>query len=364
MTRCAGERLGNPSSGHNWGRRARRRLEEARSVVAEALDATGYHVFFTRGGTESDNLALLGTVRQAQAAGNSTPLVVTSAIEHPAVFGAAQQAVQEGAQHLTLGFAGGNFDLDRLDEALVDGAMLVSCMWVNNEVGAVMPMTQVAELCRRHGVPLHSDAVQAVGKVRVNLNELPVDLLTVTGHKVYGPVGTGALLVQEPDSLLPLHFGGQQERGLRPGTEDVMGAVGFAEALRLTVEEQPQEAVRLAALRDAVEERLMERVDGLGRYPEQIPRAPHILALGVTEADSDTLLAVLDGAGVAASGGSACASGSAKPSRTFLALADDTEAAKMAALRLSFGRLNQMEDIGQIVDVVGSAIERTRALSR
>lgn len=351
--------FGNPSSGHAWGRRARRRLEEARASVATSLGATPERVFFTRGGTESDNLAVLGRARHDLAAGAAAH-VVTSAVEHPAVMDAAERAALEGGRHTVIGFHGESFDLDALEDVLrSDRPGLVSCMWVNNETGLVLPVAEISALCRRHGVAFHSDAVQAVGKLPVDWRESPADLLTVTGHKIYGPKGTGALIARDFHTLRPLHFGGGQERGLRPGTEDVAGAVGLAEAVRLAVSEAPVEAVRLRALRDEVEAGLLARVPGARVNAGTLPRAPHILSLGIPGADSDTLLAALDASGIAASGGSACASGSAAPSPTLAALYPGDTA---AALRLSFGRLNRRRDMGRVVRVIAGAVERTRAV--
>lgn len=362
MARCLEEDFGNPSSGHRWGRRARARLEEARATVAGALGVEAGSVCFTRGGTESDNLAVLGSVRGAGGvAGGRGAHLVTSAIEHPAVSAAAERAVKEGARRTVVGFEDGEFDLDRLRAALgdPDRPVLVSCMWVNNETGIELPLPEIAAECRARGVRLHSDAVQAVGKIPISLADVPVDLLTVTGHKIHGPRGTGALIARSRGEIEPIHFGGGQEGGLRPGTEDVAGAAGLAEAVRLAVSEVRAESLRLAALRDEVESRLVERVSGARVNGGGVRRAPHILSLAIPGTDSDTLLAALDSAGVAASGGSACASGSSVPSASLAALYPDDAA---ASLRLSFGRLNDAPQVDRIVDVVSGAVERTRFL--
>ena len=326
--------------------------------MAASLGAATDHVFFTRGGTESDNLAVLGRMRHDLAEGDDAH-VVTSAVEHPAVMDAAESAVRDGARHTVIGFPGGAFDLDELERALRnDRPGLVSCMWVNNETGLVLPMAEIGALCRRYEVPLHSDAVQAVGKLPVDWAKARVGLLTVTGHKIYGPKGTGALIARDVRSLRPLHAGGGQERGLRPGTEDVAGAAGLAEAVRLAVAEAPAESGRLGALRDSVEAGLLEGIPDARVNAGFQPRAPHILSLGIPGADSDTLLAALDAGGIAASGGSACASGSSAPSRTLAALQPGDTA---AALRLSFGRLYRSRDAGAVVRAVVEAVERTRA---
>ncbi len=362
MAGCLAEDFGNPSSAHRWGRRARARLEGARAVLADALGVEAGCVFFTRGGTESDNLAVLGSVRGLDGApGGRGAHVVTSAVEHPAVAAAARQAVAEGARHSVVGFEEGEFDLDGLRCALrdPDRPAVVSCMWVNNETGLELPLARIAAECRAHEVPLHSDAVQAVGKVPVSLAEVPLDLLTVTGHKTYGPKGTGALIARTRAGIGPLHFGGGQEGGLRPGTEDVAGAAGLAEAVRLAVLEAPAESRRLAALRDDVESRLLEAIPGARVNAGGMPRAPHILSLAIPGIDSDTLLAALDAEGIAASGGSACASGSSAPSASLAALHPGDTA---ASLRLSFGRLNDPGQIARVVTVVSGAVARIRTL--
>lgn len=361
MAACMTGVFGNPSSGHDWGRQARRRLEEARATVASALGVTPSSVCFTRGGTEADNLAILGLARCARRQG-ARPHVVTTAIEHPAVDEAAQQAAREGARHTVVGFVEGALDLDALGRVLARRPAVVSCMWVNNETGLALPMDEIAAACREWDVPLHSDAVQAVGKIPVSLTRTPVDMLTVTGHKIYGPKGTGALIVRGGrgrPGIEPLHFGGGQERGLRPGTEDVAGAVGFAAAVRLAVAEAAAESVRLTEIRDAVESGLRASVPELRVNGDGLPRAPHILSLAIPGADSDTLLAALDASGIAASGGSACASGSSAPSASLSALYPGDTA---TSLRLSFGRLNAAGQVDRIVAAVAGAVARTREL--
>ena len=358
MVGCMSDDFGNPSSRHVWGRAARRRLNEARSTVATALGVKADDVHFTRGGTESDNLAILGRTRHVAATGTA-PHVVTSAMEHPAVLAAAGQAVREGGRHTVVGFDRGVFDLDGLRRALQEGPAVVSCMWVNNETGLALPIDRIAAECREWEVPLHSDAVQAVGKMPLPLAEAPVDLLTVTGHKIHGPKGTGALVVREGTGISPLHFGGGQEGGLRPGTEDVAGAVGLAEAVRLAIAEAPAESVRIAALRDEVEAKLLAAIPRLRVNGRGLPRAPHILSFAVRGTDSDTLVAALDTLGIAASGGSACASGSLEPSASLAALhPGDTS----PVLRLSFGRLNSGSQVERIVAAVTEAVAGTRAV--
>ena len=272
---------------------------------------------------------------------------------------AARQAVREGGRHTVVGFDAGVFDMDGLRRALREEPAVVSCMWVNNETGMVMPVAEIAAECGARGVPLHCDAVQAVGKIPASPVGARADLLAVSGHKICGPKGTGALVVRNGHDLAPLHFGGGQEGGLRPGTEDVAGAVGLAVALELAVAEAPAESARLTGLRDEVESALVEAVPDLRVNGQGLPRAPHILSVSIAGADSDTLLAALDACGVAAAGGAACASGSSAPSPSLEALRLDGAG---AALRLSFGRLNSRGQVDRIVAAVAGAVERTRAL--
>ncbi len=357
MDGCREQAFANPSSAHRWGRWARRRLNEAREEAAAALGTLAVRVFWTRGGTESANIAVLGRIRRVAGEG-SRPVVATSDIEHPAVARAAEQAATEGAVHVGIGVHRGELDMDGLRSALAQRPALVSCMWVNNETGLCLPVGDVAAECARAGVPLHSDAVQAVGKIPVRLDETPLDMLTVAGHKIYGPRSAGVLVAPEAGFLHPLHYGGGQEHGLRPGTEDVAGAAGMAEALRLAKAELATESARIEALRTAVEARIRERVPGVRVREEQHVRAPHISSLAVPGADESTLLAALDMAGVAASSGAACSSGSSV--RT--AQGNDQTSGE-ATLRLSFGRLSRAEHVDRLSDAVRDATARARGLN-
>ena len=358
MAACRREAFGNPSSVHQWGQRARRRLEEARDKAAEALGVGANRVFFTRGGTESANIAVLGWVRRVMDDGEA-PTVIVSEIEHPAVAGAAEQAEREGARRVVVGVARGELDVDGLVAAAEAGPALVSCMWVDNETGLVLPVEKAAEAGRQMGAVVHSDAVQAVGKMQLALGETPVDMATIAGHKVYGPKAAGLLVAPGPDFVRPLHYGGGQERGLRPGTEDVAAAAGLAEAVGLAVAEMPAEAVRLKALRSDVESRVRERVPGLRVAHADRVRAPHISSLAVPDADTDMLLSALDMAGVAASSGSACASGSSSK-RSGAGVSDD--APREATLRLSFGKLTEERHAERLAEAVVEAAGLARGL--
>ena len=312
--------FGNPSSAHGWGRRAAARLEEARERVAGAIGADRGEIYFVRGGTESDNMAILGHTEAVRRRG-ATPFAVVSAIEHKAVMSAAAEVGERGGRWVTISvYADGTLDMDALGTALADGASIVSVMTVNNEVGIHLPIEAVAERTHAHNAVFHTDAVQALGKVPVSVEDLPIDLLSLTGHKIYGAKGTGVLFVRRGVDLAPLIFGGGQERGLRPGTEDVAGAVGMAIAVELAVQEQEREAGRIRGLRDLLQSLLENGIEGLRVHGNVPNRAPHILNVGIPDVDPEALLAGLDLEGIAVSAGSACESGAQEASHVLEAL--------------------------------------------
>ncbi len=353
------ESFGNPSSVHRWGRAASAALDEARATCAAALGARPGEIVFTRGGTESDNLAVMGRVARLRADGLE-PTVVISAVEHKAVLESAEHACARGAGTLVvLGVtASGEVDLDRLGRAFERGHVLASIMWVNNETGMLLPLARVAERVREAGGTLHTDAVQALGKVPVSVDEPGVDLLTVTGHKIYGPKGAGLLYVRAGTALSPLLHGGGQERGLRPGTQDVAGAVGLAVALDLAVREQAQEAIRLQALRDDLEARVRATVADARINGAAAPRAPHVSSVAIPGVDGAALVARLDLDGVAASGGSACNSGASAGSHVIAALygSDDP----YATVRFSLGRATGTGDVERAAGVLAAAVASLR----
>lgn len=354
-----GPRFGNPSSSHRWGQEARAALEDARARVAAALGAERREIVFTAGGTEADNLAVLGCWRAAQAAGRGGP-VVFSAIEHSAVSEAARQAAREGAALIVVGVdEQGRVALDAVQEALRALPSVVSVMWGNNEVGTLQPVTEIAAACRARDVPFHTDAVQAFGKVRVRVRECACDLLSVSAHKVGGPMGTGALFIRDGVSPLPLTFGGGQERAFRPGTEAVAAAVGLACAAELADAEVEAESRRLAALRDTLEQRIAALVADTSVNGRGAARLPHVASINVADADGEALLIGLDLAGVAASGGSACHSGSARTSPVLTAMGR-TRAGE-ATVRFSLGRSTTPEEIAAAAERFAAVVARVRA---
>ncbi len=357
--------FGNPSSMHRWGRRARTRLEEARERLAAVLGARRREVIFTGSGTESDNLAVLGrwrTWRRGEGASGSAGAVVCSAVEHRAVLGAVRAAGADGAAVVILGVdREGRVDSGSLEEALSARPAIVSVMWANNEVGTVQPVRELAERCREAGIVFHSDAVQAFGRERIRMDELPCDLLTVSAHKIGGPTGVGALYLRDGVELEPLVHGGGQEAGLRAGTEAVGAAVGFAIAAELAEREREAEAARLESLRDHLQTGLLERLPGTVVNGGNAPRLPHILNLSIPEVDREMLLMSLDLEGIGASSGSACRSGTAEPSHVLAAMGRGI--AGETPLRLSLGRDTTAAEIEEAVDRIAGVVGRLRALA-
>lgn len=363
MEPFSSEVFGNPSSLHRWGRAAEAALEDARDKLASAIGAKPTEVRFVRGGTESDNLAIMGSCAALKAAGG-TPTIAVTSIEHAAVLESAAHLETTGvANVVTLAVTPqGELDLDELGRVVEGSPAVVSVMWVNNETGIVLPVAEAAALARAAGATMHTDASQALGKVPVHVGEVPVDLLTATGHKINGPKGAGILFVREGTALSPLLHGGGQEHALRPGTEDVAGAVGLAVAVALAVDEQEATSVRLRTLRDALESGLADAIPGIRINGSDAVRAPHITSVGIDGVrDGEAILMGLDLEGVAASGGSACQSGTGRSSHVIAALygADDP----LTTVRFSFGRTSEPADIQRAIEVTTQVVERLRAAS-
>ncbi len=345
---------GNPSSSHGSGREARALLEKARSTVAGLLHVEPGEVFFTSGGTESDNWALRG-----MAEGGSRPIAV-SAIEHHAVLHTADWLEAQGVPVRRLPVTReGVVDLDALEQALTPDTALVSVMTANNETGVLQPVEQIGALCRERGIPFHTDAVQAVGAVPACELCAHADLVSLSGHKFYGPKGIGALIVRKHVKLHRLLHGGAQERGLRAGTENLAGAVGFAAALALAEAKRPGEAVRLAGLRDRLETQLFNQIPGLMRNGAE-PRLPGHSSLRFPVRDGRALLMRLDMAGIDVSSGSACASGSADPSHVLLAMGLSREEA-LASVRLSLGRDTSEADVDEAAALIVRTVRAMQA---
>ena len=343
----------NASSVHAAGRAARRAVEEAREEVARSLGARPEEIVFTSGGTESDNLAVRGGARARRAGDPARVRVVTTATEHPAVREAALALLSDGFRSEEL--AVDEDGLPREAPALDGSLALVSAILAGNETGVVnTALPELAACARQRGALVHTDAVQAVGKIPVDVTSLGVDLLSLTAHKFGGPKGAGALWVRKGTRIEPLLLGGGQEKGRRGGTENVAAIVGLGRAIRLATERLPREGPRLAALRDCFEAGLRERLPGVRFNATRRPgtaRLPTVSSVTVPGVDGETLLASLDLEGVAASSGSACHAGTTTPSRVLLAMGL-TAADARSTLRFSFGRTTTGEEIDRLLELL------------
>jgi cysteine desulfurase len=356
------EAFGNPSSAHRFGRTARAGLEQARREVAQAVGAEPNQVIFTSGGTEADNLGILGAALAARDRGGAMCAVV-SAIEHKAILAAAHAVCHLGGREVLLPVDGeGRVDLEALDEAVAGRPAVVSVMWVNNEVGVVQPVAEIARRCRDAGVAFHTDAVQAFGKVPVRLSELACTLATISGHKIGAPKGVGALIVRDRKAIEAIIHGGGQQYGLRPGTENVAGAVALGRAAQLAAAEQSAEAARLGALRDELAARLRVALPDLAINGGGAERAPHVLNVAVPGADSEALLMHLDLAGVAASSGSACSTGAVEPSHVLVAMGLSRELA-LGSVRFSLGHASTPGDVARVAEVMPGVVAKVRKLA-
>jgi cysteine desulfurase len=356
-----GPRFGNPSSTHRWGREARAALDEARERVGRCLGAHADEICFTSGGTEGDNLAILGAWRALKAKGRKA--VLTTPIEHKAILGAVHQAAREGAEERFLRMTGdGVVDMKSFDDLMDDAVAVCSTMWVNNEIGTIQPVPEMATKAKERGAFFHTDAVQAFGKVSIDAQKQQFDFLTISGHKIGAPKGIGALFIRRGTSIEPLMHGGTQDRGRRPGTENVAAAVGLARAAELTLAECEENCARLRSLRDRLEAGILERVPDAVVHGRAAERAPHILNLSVPGTDSESLLMALDLRGIAASGGSACQSGSIDPSHVLSAIGVRPDIAN-AAVRMSLGSLTTEHSIDRVLEVFPALVAKARQLA-
>jgi len=350
---------GNASSVHRWGREAKVRLEESRARIANLIGASPMEIVFTRGGTEADNLAIFGRSRLVREGG-----VVCSSIEHRAILQAARAAEEEGNPlHILPVDARGVVSVEALEEVLSPSLAVVSVMWANNEVGSIQPVERMAERCADAGIVFHSDAVQAFGKLRVRVDEVPIGMLSMSAHKIGGPKGVGALFVRKGIRLQPMVHGGGHERGMRAGTEDVAGAVGFATAAELAVRDREKEMSRLAELRDRLQALLLERVPGLVVNAAGGERLPTILNVSIPGANSELMLVMLDMEGLAVSSGSACSSGGVSPSHVLTTMGLSAEVAG-PSVRISLGRETRESDIERAAEIFPPVMARLRVPSR
>ncbi len=353
------ENFGNANSIHSSGQRARAAVDAARQSVAELLGAKASEIVFTCGGTEADNLAIFGIVNPCD---QPRKHVVTTAIEHHAVLNTAQALEKQGVDVTYVPVnREGLVDPDDIREAIRPETVLISVMLANNEIGTIQPVAEIGRIAAEEDIYFHCDAVQAAGKMRVDVKELGVDLLSISGHKLYAPKGVGALFVRTGTELGPMFFGGHHERDRRPGTENVPGIVGLGKAVELAMQNLDADVVRLAALRDRFENALLAlpgvRVNGSVRE-----RAPNTSNLSFEAAGGEALVIALDLQGVMCSSGAACSSGAVEPSHVLTAMGLTPEQAR-SSLRFSLGRPTTEHEIDEAIRIIPPVVERLRALS-
>jgi cysteine desulfurase len=355
------ERYGNASTIYSLGREARRAIDEARADVAEILNCSPEEIVFTGCGTESDNLAIRGVAWMNRQRGDQ---IITSPIEHHAVSHTCEQLEKEfgfEVAYLPVNEYGRVDPLD-VERAITDRTMVISIMYASNEVGTIEPIAEIGQIARRHGIPFHTDAVQAAGALSLDVRELNVDLLCLSGHKFYGPKGVGVLYVRRGVEFLPIQTGGGHENNRRAGTENVPYIVGLATALKLAEERREEESRRLTGLRDRLIEGVLSSIPHcqlMGHPSERLPNNANFVFEYV---EGEGILLSLDMQGIAASSGSACATGSAEPSHVLLAMGVQPDIAH-GSLRLTLGQENTEEDVDQVLDVLPGIVERLRAMS-
>jgi cysteine desulfurase len=360
LTSCLSQVYGNASSIHHFGQAAKQRLEAARRQLAVLIHANPNEVVFTSGGTEADNMAVLGVAR---AAAGPARHVITTAVEHPAVLGPCAQLEREGVAvtRLRVG-SDGVVDPDDVRRALRPDTVLVSVMHANNELGTIQPVEEIARITGRAGVPFHVDGVQALGKIPVDVETAGIDFYSVSGHKIYAPKGVGALYVRAGARLAPIAFGGQHERGRRPGTENVPGIAAFGVAAEVAGCNLTSEGNRLTVLRDRLENTVAGRISGVTINGSRWKRTPNTSNMCFEGIEGEALVIALDLRGFAVSTGAACSSGAVAPSHVLTAIGLPPERAR-ASMRFSLGRSNTADQVDALVDALEGAVAHLRRIS-
>ena len=359
-----GAEFGNPSSAHHFGQRARQAIEGAREAVAALIGARSSEIVFTSGGSEADNAAIFGVMgyalrSQTKSAG-SPPHLITSAIEHDAVLNACRALETRGVSVIYVPVGrDGIVSPDAIRSALRPETALISIMRANNEIGTLQPIDEIGRIAAEAGIPFHTDAVQAAGKIPVDVNRLGVSLLSLSAHKFGGPKGAGALFVRKGVAIDPLLYGGQNERGRRAGTENVAAIVGLGKACEIVRSDLAEASAHVAELRDRLESGLLARIPGARVNGDPARRAPNTSSLLLPGVESESLIIALDLAGLACSAGAACSSGAVDPSHVLTAIGL-TPAEARASLRLSLGRTNTREEIDRALELIPAAVARQR----
>ena len=354
------EVYGNPSSIYAEGRAAKAAVETARAQVATAIGAEAGEIYFTGSGSEADNWAIRSAAKALKDKGNH---IITTAVEHHAVLHTCQSLEKEGFEVTYLPVdAFGRVSVDAVKNAIKDTTILITVMFANNEIGTIMPIAEIGALAKEKGILFHTDAVQAIGMVPINVKEMHIDMLSLTGHKFHGPKGSGVLYVRKGVKLTSFITGGAQEKNRRAGTENVAGIVGLGKAIELATEDIPKKAAYLTKLRDTYIQQMLDTVPyaQLNGHPEE--RLPGNANISFSFIEGEGLLLFLDMKGISASSGSACTSGSLDPSHVLLAIGRKHEEAH-GSLRVSFDTENTLEDVDTIVTAVAEIVERLRSMS-
>ena len=356
------EYYGNANSQHGIGREAQKAVDEARDEIATLIGAKPGEIYFTSGGTEADNWVLRGVCRTLAHKGKH---VITTKIEHAAMLTTAKELEKDGFEFTFIGVDKEGFvDLEELKKAIRPDTILISCMYANNEVGTIEPIKEIVEIAHSHGILCHTDAVQAMGAMRINVKDLGVDMMSFSAHKFNGPKGMGALYIKTGVTVGRLISGGHQERTRRGGTTNVPGVVGFAEALRLTYETLDEDAKYVSFLRDRFIKRVTEEIPyvKLNGPKDGTKRLPNNADFSFEYIEGESILFSLDLAGIAVSSGSACSSGSLEPSHVLLALGVPEELAH-GSIRFTFGKENTVEEVDYTVDKLKEIVDRLRKMS-
>jgi cysteine desulfurase len=360
MLPCFRENFGNASSVHIYGQEARACVEAARRSVAELLGADTREIVFTSGGTESDNAALWGVFRSGYRPGNH---IITTKIEHPAILATCKALESAGAEVTYVSVdASGRVDPKAVEAAVRETTLLVTVMHANNETGVIQPIEEIGEIARRHGILLHTDAVQSVGKIPTSVRELGIDLLSMSGHKIHGPKGVGVLYIRKGTKLTPFMTGGSHERKRRAGTENVPAIAGLGAAARLARERLSEMQTRVAALRDRLDHQILTRIAGT-RINGHALRLPHITNISFDGVDGEGAVIALDLEGIAVSTGSACSSGALDPSHVLMAMGLRPEIVQ-GSLRFSLCYHNSDDEIDRAFQILESVVQRLRRLSK
>ncbi len=356
------EDYGNASSVHWFGQRAKAAVEIAREQVAKLINARPNDVAFTSGGTESDNMSLFGAVEAARTKDGTKHLIISS-IEHHAVLHSAQALEKRGVEVTTVRVgASGVVDPDDVRRAIRPNTVLISVMHANNELGTIQPLEEIGRIAEEHDITFHTDAVQAVGKIPVDVEKMRAHLLSLSAHKLHGPKGVGAIYVRKGTRLAPLLYGGHHERDRRPGTENTPGIVGLGKAAEIARGNLENEGRRIAALRDRLEEFILANIPLAKRNGDAAHRLPNTTNLRFEHVEGEGFVIAMDLKGVACSTGAACSSGSVEPSHVLSAIGLTTAQAR-SSVRLSLGRMNTTEDIDCALEVLPAVVERLRAVS-